>query len=155
MTKLFNLKTLLAVTALGFSSLSFAGVDTQTDENDVILAGYDAVAYFTKGKPVMGTAKYTAVHNDAIYRFSSKEHRDMFNQNPEKYAPAYGGFCAFGATFGKKFEVDGKAFEIVNGKLYVNKNREVYATWKQNIPKHLNEANTEWPEIQFIDANEL
>jgi hypothetical protein len=79
----------------------------------------------------------------------------LFNQNPEKYAPQYGGFCAFGATFGKKFEVDGKAFEIVDGKLYVNKNQQVYAAWRKDIPKHLNEANTEWPEIEFIAANDL
>ncbi|TRY29896.1 YHS domain-containing (seleno)protein [Aliiglaciecola sp. M165] len=155
MTKLFNLKTLLAVLVMGFTSVAFAGVDTQTNENGVILAGYDAVAYFTVGEPTLGNAEFTAVHKDAIYRFSSAENRDLFTQNPEKYEPAYGGFCAFGATFGKKFEVDGKAFEIVDGKLYVNKNRQVYDAWKQNIPKHLMEANTEWPEIEFVAANDL
>ncbi len=62
------------------------GVDTETDENGVILAGHDAVAYFTQGKPVLGKANFTAVHNDAIYRFSSEENRDMFVSNPDKYA---------------------------------------------------------------------
>lgn len=155
MTKFINFKNLFAVLALGFSAFSFAGSDTQTDANDVILAGHDAVAYFTEGKPVLGDPKYTAIHKDAIYRFSSVENRYLFKQNPEKFEPAYGGFCAFGATFGKKFEIDGKAFEIVDGKLYVNKNQQVYDAWKQNIPKHLKEANTEWPEIEFIAANDL
>lgn len=148
-------KAALAAASLAFSALTFAGVDTQTDDKGVILAGYDAVAYFTVGEPVLGSAEYTAVHNDAIYRFSNAEHRDLFNQNPEKYAPQYDGFCAFGAIFGKKFEADAKAFEIVDGKLYVNKNQQVHAAWRKDIPKHLNEANTEWPEIEFIAANDL
>ena len=79
----------------------------------------------------------------------------MFKQDPDKYEPAYSGFCAFGATFGKKFAIDGKAFEIAEGKLYVNKNQQVYAAWRQNILKHLEEANTQWPEIAFIAANHL
>ena len=149
------IKVAVAAASLAFSALTFAGVDTQTDDNGVILAGYDAVAYFTQGEPVKGDAQFTAVHNDAIYRFSSAENRDLFNSDPEKYEPQYGGFCAFGATFGKKFAVDGKAFEIVDGKLYVNKNQQVYEAWREDIPKHLNEANTEWPEIEFIAANDL
>lgn len=155
MTKLFNLKTLVAIFTISMSAFAFAGVDTETDENGVILAGHDAVAYFTQNQAVEGSAEFTAIHKDAIYRFGSAENRDTFKTNPEKYEPAYGGFCAYGATFGKKFEIDGKAFEIVDGKLYVNKNQQVYTAWKQNIPKHLKEANTEWPEIKFIAANEL
>lgn len=155
MKTFFNLRTILAVVSISMSAFAFAGTDTETDANGVILAGHDAVAYFTKGKPVLGNADFTAVHKGAIYRFSSAANRDTFSSNPTKYEPAYGGFCAYGATFGKKFEIDGKAFEIVDGKLYVNKNREVYDAWKLNIPKHLMEANTEWPEIEFIAANEL
>ena len=77
-------KNLVGVSALVLSSLSYAGVDTETDSNEVILAGHDAVAYFTQGKPVLGVDGYTAIHNDAIYRFSSAENRDTFKQNPKK-----------------------------------------------------------------------
>lgn len=155
MKNLFTLKSLFTAVAISVSSLSFAGVDTQTDSNDVILAGHDAVAYFTQNKPVLGKSEFTAVHNDAIYRFSSAANRDAFNRNPEKYAPAYGGFCAFGTTFGKKFEIDGKAFEIVEGKLYVNKNLDVYQAWKKDIPKHLVEAQEQWPTIEFTPSAQL
>lgn len=148
-------KTSLVALSLIASGVAFAGVDTETDENGVILAGHDAVAYFTEGKPVVGLADITAVHNDAIYRFSSEENRDMFVNNPEKYAPAYGGFCAYGTTFGKKFEIDGKAFEIVDGVLYVNKNLSVYKAWAKDIPTHIIEANQEWPDIKGVSANEL
>lgn len=155
MNKLFSLKTVLFIFTLSLNTSVFAGNDTETDTNGVILAGHDAVAYFTVGKPVLGNAEFTAVHKDAIYRFSSAANRDTFNENPAKYAPAYGGFCAYGATFGKKFEIDGKAFEVVDGKLYVNKNKDVYQAWKKDIPKHLIEANTQWLDIELIDASKL
>ena len=155
MKNLFALKSIFTAVAITVSSLSFAGVDTQTDSNDVILAGHDAVAYFTQNKPVLGKSEFTAVHNDAIYRFSSADNRDAFNSNPEKYAPAYGGYCAFGTTFGKKFEIDGKAFEIVDGTLYVNKNLEVYQAWEKDIPKHLVEAQEQWPNIEFTPSEQL
>ena len=112
MKKLVNLKTLFAVAAMSVSSFTFAGFDTETDNNSVILAGHDAVAYFTENKAVVGSAQYTTIYNDAIYRFSSAQNRDTFAAAPSKYAPAYGGFCAYGTTFGKKFEIDGKAFEV-------------------------------------------
>ncbi len=148
-------KNLVGAGALVLSSLSYAGVDTETDSNEVILAGHDAVAYFTQGKPVLGVAGFTAIHNDAIYRFSSADNRDAFKQNPDKYAPAYGGFCAYGLTFGKKFEIDGKAFEIVNGKLFVNKNKDVYKAWKKDVPKHLKEANSQWPKVEQVAKEAL
>lgn len=152
--KAFLKSSLLAVSLIA-SSAAWAGVDTETDENGIILAGHDAVAYFTQGKPVLGKATITAVHNDAIYRFSSEENRDMFVSNPDKYAPAYGGFCAYGATFGKKFEINGKAFEIVDGVLYVNKDENVYKAWAKSIPTHIDEADQEWPKIKDVSANAL
>ncbi|GAB5412860.1 MAG: YHS domain-containing (seleno)protein [Congregibacter sp.] len=154
--KLF--RTLRAVTGLlflGLSTVAFADVDTQTDENDVILAGHDAVAYFTEGKPVLGSADYTAEYNGAVYRFSSAENRDLFRAEPASYAPQYGGFCAFGLTFGKKFEIDGKAFKVVDGKLYVNKNLEVAKAWNADIPKHIDEAEGFWPKVAQTPAGEL
>jgi hypothetical protein len=155
MKNIFNLKTLAAVISIGLSSVAFAGVDTYTDENDVILAGHDAVAYFTQNKAVVGSKDFTAVHNDAIYRFSSAANRDLFAANPEKYAPAYGGFCAFGASFGKKFDIDGKAFEVVDGVLYVNKNLQVKEAWSKDIPKHIGEADGAWIKIEDKEASTL
>lgn len=150
-----RLNLLLGALAIVVSSLASAGADTETDSNDVILAGYDTVAYFTEGRPVEGSPKYTAVYNDAIYRFSSAKNRDTFRADPARYAPQYGGFCAYGLTFGKKFEVDGKAFEIVDGKLYVNKNKSVYKAWAKDIPRHIDEADGQWPEVRQVAASDL
>ena len=146
------------IIALVFSLLSlnlFAGVDTDTDKNGVILAGHDTVAYHIQGEPVLGKADITAVYNDAIYRFSSKANRNLFVADPAKYAPAYGGYCALGASFGKKFAVDGKAFEVVDGQLYVNKNRSVYKSWKKDIPGNLVKSDANWPNIRDIAAEDL
>jgi len=147
--------TLVAAVFFSVSGAVFAGANTETDANDVILAGHDTVAYFTKGKPVLGDEKYTAAYNGAVYRFSSAENRDLFSVSPGKYAPVYGGFCAYGMTFGKKFEIDGKAFEIVENRLYVNKNLEVYGLWKKDIPTHIEQANEKWPEVEDIAASKL
>ncbi|MEM9257916.1 MAG: YHS domain-containing (seleno)protein, partial [Pseudomonadota bacterium] len=140
---------------LAFASLAIAGHDTETDKNGVILAGYDAVAYFTQGKPVKGSADYTAEYNDAIYQFSSSKNRDLFLADPARYAPQYGGFCAYGMTFGKKIPVNGEAFEVVDGKLYVNKNVRIYKKWAKDIPGHIEEADAEWLEVAYIPASEL
>ena len=149
------MRTMIAFLFTILSTALWAGVDTGTDANDVILAGYDTVAYHTEGKAVPGSTKFTAVYNDAIYQFSSANNRDMFKGDPEKYAPAYGGYCAYGATLGKKFQVDGKAFEVVDGQLYVNKNQQVYEIWRKDIPGNLSKANEQWPNIVNIAADEL
>lgn len=137
------------------STQLWAGVDTATDANDVILAGYDTVAYHTQGKAVKGQAEITAVYNDAIYRFSSVQHRDLFVSNPEKYAPAYGGYCALGAAYGKKFPVDGLAFKVLDGTLYVNKNLEIAKTWNQDISGYLKRSDKHWPAIVNQAAEDL
>lgn len=159
MTLLNRLSTaifgLMLSMALVYASSASAGHDTETNSNDVILAGHDVVAYFTQNKPVLGSAKYTAVYNGAIYQFSNKANRNSFREDPARYAPQYGGFCAYGMTFGKKFEIDGKAFEIVDGKLFVNKNRSVYKTWAKEIPKNIREANAQWPNVEHTHAKQL
>jgi YHS domain-containing protein len=150
-----SLAGLLTVATLALNSASFAGPDTDTNSNGVTLAGHDAVSYFTENAAVKGSANFTAVHNNAIYYFSSADNRDTFNAQPTKYAPEFGGFCAYGAALGKKFDVNGKAFEIVNGKLYVNKNEDVYETWVEDKAENIEAANKEWPTIKDIAASDL
>ena len=145
----------MTLAALLTSTLSFAGVDTETDKNGVILAGHDVVSYFTEKAAVEGYAGISAVHNGAIYHFSSNENRDTFNANPEKYAPQYGGFCAYGAALGKKFDIDGKAFEVLDGKLYVNKNLDVYEVWAAEKAENVTEANKKWTKIENVAADKL
>ena len=153
MSPLRTLIPLLATALL--AGAAAADVSTGTDDNDVVLAGHDAVAYFTEGKPVAGSAKYTALHEGAIYRFASAANRDRFRADPARYAPVYGGYCAYGTALGNKFLVDGKAFEIVDGRLYVNKNLKVYETWRKDIPGNIAKAEANWPRIRDVAPDDL
>ena len=69
-----------------------------TDRKGVALGGFDAVSYFTDGKPVKGDAKIEATFNGALYHFVSQEHRETFERDLLKYIPAYGGFCGYAAS---------------------------------------------------------
>ncbi|HNS87876.1 MAG TPA: YHS domain-containing (seleno)protein, partial [Parvularculaceae bacterium] len=81
--------------------------------------GVDPVAFIEIGNRIDGTAKFTAVHDGVAYYFSSQENMNAFKRNPAKYAPAYGGFCTFGVSVGKKFDGDPQFADVRNGKLYV------------------------------------
>ena len=150
-----SLAGLFAFLMLAVTSASFAGLDTQTNENGVILGGYDAVSYFTEDAPVKGSADFTAVHNNAIYYFSSSDNRDSFNANPAKYAPQYGGFCAYGAAIGAKFPIDPAVFAIVDDKLYVNNSANVGKLWNAKQAKAIELADKKWPTIASVSADEL
>lgn len=117
--------------------------------------GYDVVAYFTEGKPVPGDDRYTADHDGAIYRFASAAHRDAFAANPARYAPQYGGYCAFGTAMGRKFDGDPQAWAIVDDKLYLNLNTDVQSRWKKNIPGFIKGAENNWPLIRSLADTSL
>ena len=107
--------------------------------------GFDAVAYFTGGAPAEGDARYTHEWNGATWRFVSPENRDRFKAEPERYAPQYGGYCAYAMAHGSFASGDAKRWRIVDGKLYLNTNRFAQALWDNNIPKRVVEADGHWP----------
>ncbi|MBB6522247.1 YHS domain-containing (seleno)protein [Pseudoteredinibacter isoporae] len=150
--KLSNvLKVAGAASALIFSSLSWAA-SVNTGANDVAIHGYDPVAYFTKNKPVEGSAKYTATHDGAIYRFASEKNRDLFKADADRYAPQYGGFCAMGVALNKKLNVDPAAFYIEDNKLYLNLNKNVQKKWLQDVPGNLKTADRIWNGIEDLSV---
>jgi YHS domain-containing protein len=119
--------------------------------NGYAVHGYDPVAYFTEGKPVEGDAAFTATHEGAAYKFTSAEHRDMFVADPAKYAPQYGGFCAFGvAMAGRKFDGDPELWKIEDGKLYLNINKKAQSRFLENVPGYVRTADHNWPIIAEV-----
>lgn len=146
--------TAAVASTLLMSSLTYAAdIDANADINDVAIKGYDPVSYFTDSKPVKGSTEYTATYKNAIYQFSSADHRDLFRENPEKYAPQFGGFCAFGVTKERKFDTDPTAWKITDGKLYLNLNKNVQKLWLKDVPGHIASADDIWPEIKgYSDA---
>ncbi|MBE9609538.1 YHS domain-containing (seleno)protein [Chitinilyticum piscinae] len=133
-------------TALAYDENSTAAVNV--DAQGVGLQGYDPVAYFTDKAPVLGNSAYKASHNGVTYHFASKAHRDQFTANPAHYAPQFGGFCAMGVALDKKLDGDPQAWKIVDGKLYLNVNKEVQKKWLEDVPGNLKKANMEWPQIK-------
>jgi YHS domain-containing protein len=117
-------------------------------ESAVILHGYDAVAYFTTGKPTLGDARFTARHGGASYHFASEANLKTFQARPETYVPQFGGFCAMGAALGKKLDVDPTQFKVVDGKLYLNVNADVFKRWSEDVAGNIAAANLNWPMIK-------
>ncbi len=150
------LKAAAVASTLTLSTFVFAAdIDMNADANDVAIKGYDTVAYFTKGKAVEGSSQFTATYKNAIYQFSSAAHRDLFKSNPEKYAPQYGGFCAFGVTMERKFDTDPQAFKIVDNKLYLNLNNKVQQRWLSDTSGFIDSANGLWGDIKTKTDAEL
>ncbi len=146
--------TTAATLALGLSAASFAAdIDMNANGNDLAISGYDPVAYFTQKAPTKGSDNFTATYKNAIYQFSSAKNRDLFRASPAKYAPQFGGFCAFGVTKGRKFDTDPTAWRVVDGKLYLNLNKDVQKVWLKDVPGYITNANQTWPTIKsFTDS---
>jgi YHS domain-containing protein len=85
----------------------------------VMLDGHDVVAYFTQGKHAMGQANIKSVYQEVTFRFTSAEHKALFDKEPAKYVPQYGGFCANGIVYGIPWGGDADAWKITDGKLYI------------------------------------
>lgn len=147
------IKTLFSAAAISSALLlgslaHAANIEVNANSNDIAIKGYDPVSYFVDGKPMPGSSEFTAAYKDAIYQFSSADHRDAFQANPEKYAPQYGGFCAFGVTKERKFDTDPTAWHISDGKLYLNLNKNVQKVWGKDVSGNIASANNIWPEIK-------
>jgi YHS domain-containing protein len=119
------------------------------------ISGYDPVAYFTEGKPVQGSGYHVAEFEGVTYVFANQQHRNMFEANPEKYIPAYGGYCAYGVAVGKKFVSDPEAWKIVQGKLYLNLDKDIQRKWNKDIPGYIQKADANWIDIKDKAASDL
>lgn len=151
-TLLAALGLVVAATAIP-SAPAFAVVDdspaaVNTDQQGIALHGYDPVAYFTVGTPAKGSVKFSATYDGARYYFANAKNLKTFKANPSAYAPQYGGFCAMGVALHKKLDGDPNVWKIVDGKLYLNVNKDVSVAWQRDIPGNLAKANEEWPTIK-------
>ena len=111
------------------------------------IRGYDPVAYFTEGRPVKGAKAFTHRWNGAEWRFASAENRARFAAAPEKYAPQYGGYCAYGVAGGYAVKIEPDAWSVVDGKLYLNYDRSVQASWQKDVPGYVRKADENWPRV--------
>lgn len=117
------------------------------DKSGVALGGYDAVAYFTQQQPIKGSASLSHSWMGATWRFTSAENRDRFAAEPANYAPQFGGYCAWAVSNNYTAPVDPLAWKIVDGKLYLNYNRDVQRKWQQNLPDRIRAGEKNWPAL--------
>jgi YHS domain-containing protein len=119
------------------------------------LSGYDPVAYHTEGKPVRGSGFHTAEHEGVTYLFANKKNKKMFEADPRKYLPAYGGYCAYGVALGKKFASNPEVWRVEDGKLFLNLDEDIQKKWEKDLAGYINKAEANWPEIREKAAAEL
>ena len=142
----------LGVTALLFSGAARAAeppINTLKNSlfggrTDTAINGYDSVAYFTVGKPVKGQDALATEWMGAKWKFSSQANLDLFKSTPEKYAPQYGGYCAYGVTQGNLVKVEPEQFTVRDGKLYLNFDADVQAKWLKDPAGYIKDADAKF-----------
>jgi len=147
-----SLRTLVAVLALVLAQFALTPawadkVPVYQSSSGTAIDGTDPISYFTEGRPVAGDANISHEWNGATWRFTSVENRDRFAASPEKYAPQYGGYCAWAVSQGYTASTDPDAWSIVDGKLYLNYSKSVQKNWEKDVPGHITSANKNWPTV--------
>ena len=139
-----RLLLILLLAVAGAQVLAADGL-VNTDKQGIAIHGYDPVAYFLGGKPLPGKAELAYQWSGATWLFSSADNRQTFIENPQRYAPQFGGFCAYAASYGQFADVDPQAWSIVNGKLYLNYNLRVRQIWRPRAAEFNGDAEQLWP----------
>lgn len=119
------------------------------------IGGYDPVAYFTDSKAMRGSGYHVSVVDGVTYAFVNAEHKKLFEGNPQKYLPAYGGYCAYGLGVGKKFVADPEVWKIVNDILYLNLDKGIQEKWEKDIPGYIKKGDTNWAMIKDKKPSDL
>lgn len=112
------------------------------------IKGYDPVGYFKWNKPVKGSDQFVYSWKSTNWYFASHQNREEFRTNPEKYAPQYGGYCAYGLSEGYKASIDPDAWTIDNGKLYLNYSLKIRDTWNKDRQRRIEIADKNWPAVK-------
>ncbi len=118
------------------------------EQGGAAIGGTDPVAYFTEGRPVPGRADITHAWGGATWRFASTANRDAFAADPARYAPAFGGFCAYAVARGYTAKIEPEAWRIVEGRLYLNYDLKTRAIWERDIPGEIRKAEANWPRLE-------
>lgn len=136
----FSLLTTLAVAAAGPKP------PVNVSRGSLAVQGYDVVAYGS-GTPARGVREFTHHWNGAVWQFVSAGNRDRFARDPGKYAPQFGGYCAWAVSRGYTATIDPEAFTIVGGKLYLNYSKGVRRQWEQDVPGNIARGEANWPAV--------
>lgn len=142
-----KISALLFVLALSFAASAQTKALVNIDKNGLAVQGYDPVAFFTDHKPVKGKPEFISSFNGAMYLFASQEHKNLFDKEPAKYEPEFGGYCAYGVCHNKLAPVDVNAFIILDGKLLMQYSKSIRDTFNEDQKGNISKANQNWPAL--------
>ena len=161
MLRTLTIATVLLTGALAFSPAAFADDEYNVSVGITAvgaplgLHGVDPVAFMESGNPVEGAAAHTATHDGVAYYFASAKNKAEFEADPNAYLPQNGGFCTFGVSVGKKFDGDPSYAAIINQKLYVFLNEEIFNAFNEDRTGTISKAETNWPTIRSTPVEDL
>ncbi|KAB8314234.1 YHS domain-containing protein [Tolypothrix campylonemoides VB511288] len=136
----------LALSLMAFAAFALDPVNTGF-LGDTAIKGYDTVAYHTERKPVKGSERFTATYMGATWRFASAANRDLFKANPARYAPQYGGYCAYAVGNNYTAGIDPSAFSVVGDKLYLNYSPDIQKQWLGKRDAYIRSGDANWPKL--------
>lgn len=153
------MKSLIVLIALSFGIQAYAaqplintygkggGYFSDPPRTEIAIKGYDTVAYFKENKPMKGSDNFVTNWKGAKWKFASKENLDAFTKEPEKFAPQFGGYCAYGVAQGYLVKIEPEQFKILNGKLYLNYDEDVSEKWSKDTSGYIKTADKNFPEV--------
>jgi len=156
------MRSLIALSFFLVSTMTSYAGQQYVDNTGFAVSGYDVVAYFSlpqsevgqsQPEAIPGKSSITAEHNGETFAFSSVANRDLFLQDPKKYAPQYDGHCAYGIAVGGKVPANPHLWRIVDGKLYLNITKQVVGFWEETIDKHIKTADKKWRRLEKASAS--
>jgi hypothetical protein len=149
MTLSFRLTIALALIAAGLVAGAAAYQKSQVNvsRGDHALQGYDAVEYWISGQATSGNPSFEHRWNNAVWRFSTAANRERFAKDPERYAPEFGGYCAYAVSRGYTANIDPNAWRIVDGRLYLNYSKRVQKLWEEDVPGNIAKGRQNWPGV--------
>ena len=116
------------------------------DDERVMLKGHDVVAYFTLGRHALGSNQFKSVYEGVTFRFMSAEHKALFDANPKKYQPEYGGYCANGIAYGIHWGGDADTWLMLDGRLFINGGPGSKAAFELDLKRNIGLADKYWSE---------
>ncbi len=140
-----KLGLLLTIVLLAAPVLAQTKTLINLETDGLALKGFDPVAYFSENKPVKGKPEFKSVRHGATYYFASADNKARFDKEPEKYEPAFGGFCAYGVSRNKLVEIDPEAFQIMDGRLLLQYSKSIRNDFNKDPQGNLTKANANWP----------
>jgi len=140
-------RTLVLIAAILLSHAALAQKPPVFSDREGAIRGHDPVAYFDRKGPVKGSKQFSHSWGGATWYFASAENREKFAADPERYAPQYGGYCAYAVAQGYTADIDPAAWSIVDGKLFLNYSLGVRERWNRDIPGHIRKADANWPAV--------